>query len=78
MDYTHIITLTAPQAAFTRNIADLMVVTSEHGAWLYGATHIGGGSGPSRLPRRIRRSPFSRAQPIASPRPISTGQGSSC
>ncbi|MDN3713192.1 hypothetical protein QWZ10_18245 [Paracoccus cavernae] len=45
MDYTHIITLTAPQAAFTRNIADLMVVTSEHGAWLYGATHIGGDRG---------------------------------
>ena len=49
MDYTHIITLTAPQAAFTRNIADLMVATSEHGAWLYGATHIGGGIGAFAL-----------------------------
>ncbi len=50
MDYSHIITLKASQATFTRNITDLVALPSAQGdVWLYGATHIGGGIGAFSL-----------------------------
>lgn len=49
MEYRHITTLRAPQAVFTRNIADLTTVSTAQGTWLYGATHVGGGIGAFSL-----------------------------